>query len=513
VILVPKWGGHVRHLLKGMQCIKAYPRGSKICCSTAGTLFGLPWHVDAFYDPPAPAVLASTRAMPSGMEVAIDLDDQDEPWSQLYSGSAAGCPVRILADTGGYVKLLMDTGFAQRCGLHITAAPAMTIKMGNGTESSVVGTCVAELQIQGYRESLQFLVTPLHSDFDVILGNHFLRKRFVQMDLAGNSMRLRKGNVTYVLHSIASSGSVDASHADGDARYHVPRPQGPLLCSAKAALKYVKAKCRSFYVVVSPVIGDDKSGDDQSVAKDPIPARVDSLLKEYGDVFEEISGMPPARDHTIYHTIPLESGTQPIFRPMYRLSQAEIAEVKRQLDELLQKGLIEPSTSPYGAPVLFVQKKDGSLRMCIDFRAINKHTIKNRYPLPRIDDLLDKLRGATVFSSLDLQSGYHQIRISKEDVPKTAFRTPFGHFQFKVLCFGLTNAPATFQHAMNHAFSACLDRFVLVYLDDILVYSKNEEEHLEHLEHVLKVLRRNKYYAKMKKCEFLKAELPFLGML
>ena len=511
VILVPKWGGHVRHLLKGMQCIKAYPRGSKICCSTAGTLFGLPWHVDAFYDPPAPAVLASTRAMPSDMEVAIDLDDQDEPWSQLYSGSAAGCPVRILADTGGYVQLLMDTGFAQRCGLHVTAAPAMTIKMGNGTESSVVGTCVADLQIQGYRESLQFLVTPLHSDFDVILGNHFLRKRFVQMDLAGNFMRLRKGNVTHVLYSMASSGSVDASYADGGAQYHVPRPQGPLLCSAKAALKYVKTKCRSFYVVVSPVIADDELGDDQAVAEDPIPARVDSLLKEYGDVFEEISGMPPARDHTIYHTIPLESGTQPIFRPMYRLSQAEIAEVKRQLDELLQKGLIEPSTSPYGAPVLFVQKKDGSLRMCIDFRALNKHTIKNRYPLPRIDDLLDKLRGATVFSSLDLQSGYHQIRISEDDVTKTAFRTPFGHFQFKVLCFGLTNAPATFQHAMNHAFSDCIDNFVLVYLDDILVYSKNEEEHLEHLEHVLKVLRRHKYYAKMKKCDFLKAELPFLG--
>jgi hypothetical protein len=254
VILVPKWGGHVRHLLKGMQCIKAYPRGSKICCSTAGVLFELPWHVDAFCDPPAPAVLASMRAMPSDMEVAIDLDDQDELWSQLYSGFAAGCPVRILADTGGYVKLLMDTGFAQRCGLQIKDAPALTIKMGNGTESSVIGTCVAELHIQGYRESLQFLVTPLHSDFDVILGNHFLRKRFVQMDLAGNSMRLRKGNVTHVLHSIASSGSVDAYHAHGDAQSHVPRPEGPLLCSAKAASKYVKVQCRSFYVVVSPVI-------------------------------------------------------------------------------------------------------------------------------------------------------------------------------------------------------------------------------------------------------------------
>lgn len=221
----------------------------------------------------------------------------------------------------------------------------------------------------------------------------------------------------------------------------------------------------------------------------------------------------PVREQPVYHTIPLESGTQPVFRPMYRLSQAETAEVKRQLEELLAKGLIEPSTSPYGAPVLFVQKKDGSLRMCIDFRALNKHTIKNRYPLPRIDDLLDQLRGAKVFSSLDLQSGYHQIRITEEDVPKTAFRTPFGHYQFKVLCFGLTNAPATFQHAMNSAFRGLLGKFVLVYLDDILVFSKNEQEHVEHLRQVLDILRQQKYYAKMSKCEFMKAEVPFLGHL
>ena len=172
---------------------------------------------------------------------------------------------------------------------------------------------------------------------------------------------------------------------------------------------------------------------------------------------------------------------------------------------------IEPSTSPYGSPGLFVQKKDGSLRMCIDYRAQNKHTIKNRYSIPRIDDLLDQLRGARVFLTLDLQSGYHQIRISEEDIPKTAFRTPFGHYQFKVLCFGLTNAPATFQHAMNSAFRDCLGKYVLVYLDDILVFSACEEEHLEHLQHVLETLHREQYRAKLKQGEFMKSELPFLG--
>jgi hypothetical protein len=193
------------------------------------------------------------------------------------------------------------------------------------------------------------------------------------------------------------------------------------------------------------------------------------------------------------------------------LSPLELAEIKRQLADFLAKGYIEPSSSPYGAPVLFVSKKDGGLRMCIDYRALNKLTVKNRYPLPRIDDLLDQLQGAKVFSSLDLQSGYHQIRISDQDVPKTAFRTPMGHYQFKVLCFGLTNAPATFQSVMNNIFRKYLGKFVLVYIDDILVFSQTPEQHVEHLKLVLRLLRDNHLYAKMSKCELNRPELKFLG--
>jgi transposase InsO family protein len=211
------------------------------------------------------------------------------------------------------------------------------------------------------------------------------------------------------------------------------------------------------------------------------------------------------------HTINLNPGSAPPFRKSYRLTPLERAEVQRQVEDLLRLGLIEPSSSPYGAPVLFVQKKDGTLRMCVDYRQLNKLTVRDRYPLPRIDELLDQLAGCTVFSSLDLQSGYHQIRITDSDVEKTAFTTPMGHFQFKVLCFGLTNAPATFQRVMNRVFGPYIGKFVLVYLDDILIMSRTPEEHVEHLRIVLSLLRKHKLYAKLSKCEFARASLKFLG--
>ncbi|KAJ9515323.1 hypothetical protein QJQ45_006560 [Haematococcus lacustris] len=233
------------------------------------------------------------------------------------------------------------------------------------------------------------------------------------------------------------------------------------------------------------------------------------LLDEYSDVFQPITGLPPER--AVGHSIPLQPDGKPPARPSYRMSKPEQDELRKQITDLLAKGLIEPSSSPYAAPVLFVQKKSGELRMCIDYRQLNKITIRDQYPLPRIDDLFDQLAGKTVFSSLDLQAGYHQIRIPAEDVPKTAFRTPMGHYQFKVLCFGLTNAPATFQRVMNEAFAEVINDCALVYLDDILVMSKDSEEHLVHLRRVFDLLRKNKFYAKLSKCEFMQRTLKFLG--
>ncbi|KAL4027795.1 hypothetical protein IC575_010985 [Cucumis melo] len=225
------------------------------------------------------------------------------------------------------------------------------------------------------------------------------------------------------------------------------------------------------------------------------------VVREYPDVFpDKLPGLPPPRE--VDFAIELEPGTASISRAPYRMAPAELKELKVQLQELLDKGFIRPSVSPWGAPVLFVKKKDGSMRLCIDYRELNKVTVKNRYPLPRIDDLFDQLQGATVFSKIDLRSGYHQLRIRDGDIPKTAFRSRYGHYEFVVMSFGLTNAPAVFMDLMNRVFKDFLDSFVIVFIDDILIYSKTEAEHEEHLHQVLETLRANKLYAKFSKCEF-----------
>ncbi|GJP80461.1 hypothetical protein CLOP_g10671, partial [Closterium sp. NIES-67] len=242
------------------------------------------------------------------------------------------------------------------------------------------------------------------------------------------------------------------------------------------------------------------------------PPQMKVLADEFKEVFESIpDGLPP--DRAVGHTIPVEPGKLPPFRPLYRLSPAEYKEAKQQIEEYLRKGWIEPSASLYEAPILFVNKKGGGLRMCVDYRALNNITIKNRYPLPRIEDLFDRLQGAQWFSALDLAQGYHQLRFTEEDVPKTVFRSPFGHFQWRVLSFGLTNAPASFQRAMNDVFREAIGHFVLVYLDNILVYSKTEEEHTQRLKWVLGKLREHKFYARLWKCHFYKRELEYLGHL
>ncbi|RVW58192.1 Retrovirus-related Pol polyprotein from transposon 297 [Vitis vinifera] len=234
------------------------------------------------------------------------------------------------------------------------------------------------------------------------------------------------------------------------------------------------------------------------------------MVCEFADVFpKELPCLPPHREMDF--SIELYPGTDPISIAPYRMAPVELKELNIQLQELQTKGFIRPSTSPWGAPVLFVKKKDGSLRLCVDYRKLNRVTVKNKYPLPRIDDLFDQLCGACYFSKIDLRSGYHQLRVRERDIPKTAFRTRYGHYEFVVMPFGLTNAPAAFMDMMNRIYRPYLDHFVVVFVDDILIYSKSREEHGHHLHMALQTLRENQLYAKLEKCDFWLQEIQFLG--
>ncbi|GJZ96736.1 putative reverse transcriptase domain-containing protein [Tanacetum coccineum] len=208
--------------------------------------------------------------------------------------------------------------------------------------------------------------------------------------------------------------------------------------------------------------------------------------------------------------IDLIPGVALVARAPYRLAPSEMQELSDQLQELAHRGFIRPGTLPWGAPVLFVKKKDGSFRMCINYWELNKLTVKNHYPLPRIDDLFDQLQGSSVYSKIDLRSGYHQLRVSDKDIPKTAFRTRYGHYEFQVMPFGLTNSHAMFMDLTNRVCKPYLDKFVIVFIDDIIIYSHNKEEHKDHLRTILELLKKEKLYAKFSKCDFLISIMQFL---
>ncbi|XP_057990644.1 uncharacterized protein LOC131173015 [Hevea brasiliensis] len=332
---------------------------------------------------------------------------------------------------------------------------SVSTPMGDAIDTDMVYRgCIVHI---GDRELAADLVSLDMFEFDVILGMDWLATYHVSLD-CHNKVVLFKipGEAEFQFQgdrSIASSN----------------------LISVVSARRLLRKRCKGYLAYVRDVQVEGAGLENVAV------------VKEFPDVFpEDLSGLPPERE--VEFGIDLVPGTEPISMPPYRMAPAELKELKEQLQDLLDKGFIRPSVSPWGAPVLFVRKKDGSLRMCIDYRQLNKVTVRNKYPLSRIDDLFDQLQGAKYFSKIDLRSGYHQLRVKKEDILKTAFRTRYGHYEFLVMSFGLTNAPAAFMDLMNRVFKLFLDQFVIVFIDDILVYSKSKEEHEQHLRIVLQTL-------------------------
>ncbi|GJR80136.1 putative reverse transcriptase domain-containing protein [Tanacetum coccineum] len=314
--------------------------------------------------------------------------------------------------------------------------------------------------------------------FDAIIGMDWLAKYQAIIVCAEKIVRIPWGNETLIVHG-------DGSNRGNETRLNI--------ISCTKTQKYLLKGCPIFLAHVTTKKAEDKS---EEKRLEDVP-----IVRDFPDVFpEDLPGLPPTRQ--VEFQIDLVPGAAPVARAPYRLAPSKMKELSEQLQELSDKGFIRPSSSPWGAPVLFVKKKDGSFRMCIDYRELNKLTVKNRYPLPRIDDLFDQLQGSSVYSKIDLRSGYHQLRVRDEDIPKTAFRTRYGHYEFQVMPFGLTNAPTVFMDLMNRVCRPYLDKFVIVFIDDILIYSKNEQEHEEHLKLILELLKKEELYAKFSKCDF-----------
>ncbi|KAK1424218.1 hypothetical protein QVD17_19539 [Tagetes erecta] len=390
------------------------------------------------------------------------------------------CYAHVLFDSGAD-RSFVSTKFVEILDLTPTFLDEVySVEIANGKlleANRIVRGC--ELDLLGHKFPIDLMPMPLGS-FDVVVGMDWLALNRAEIICNEKLVRLPLSSGEILSVQGETSGSVVG------------------IISCIKAQKCLRKGHVSFLAMVS-----EKSSDEVRIENIPI-------VRDYPEVFpEELPGLPPHRQ--VEFQIELVPGASPIARAPYRLAPAELQELSKQLQELLDKGFIRPSSSPWGAPILFVKKKDGTFRMCIDYRELNKVTVKNRYPLPRIDDLFDQLQGSGVYSKIDLRSGYHQLRVRDEDITKTAFRTRYGHYEFAVMPFGLSNAPAVFMDLMNRVCKPYLDKFIIVFIDDILIYSKNETDHAEHLRLTLELLKREQLYAKLSKCEFWIREVHFLG--
>lgn len=397
-------------------------------------------------------------------------------------GVVNGVQTKVLIDSGASHNFISPK-LVQEVGLTIKNNEGCWVKVGDGYQIRSEGVCWdVPIQLQGVEFRLKFFLFPL-DDIDVVLGWDWLEGLGeVKTDYKNFTMKIKQAGQKWTLQGCKELEST--SHSLG-------------LIGATTGVSGERGLVRYWLL---------EESDANPVASNPV---MEGILQEFGDRFEEPKGLPPPRHHD--HSIVLKEGSNiPNLRP-YRYPHYQKAEIERLVGEMLTAGIIRASVSPYSSPVILVKKKDGGWRFCVDFRALNLITVPNKFPIPVIDELLDELAGATIFSKLDLKSGYHQIRMRAEDIEKTAFRTHEGHYEFLVMPFGLTNAPSTFQALMNEVLRPYLRRFVLVFFDDILIYSVNEEKHKVHLRAVLELLRKHQLVVNKKKCCFMVREVEYLG--
>ena len=414
-----------------------------------------------------------------------------------------GIPAKILLDDGGSHNFV-DYEFLRRNGLEdkIQKITYGEIIQGNGETENFIGTIQLNFKIGNYSDTEEFIITRLAERNQMILGISWRDRINPQINYKKQVMKFKHQNKQITLDvSSKKNPRVDAISK------RIAEIKNLTAREFKEECKRMKDSYLSwiFPKEINEIVTHTRQSHclktDEEITK---------ILEPYVTIFEEApAGLPPSRLYD--HHIPTDENAKIPEQKLYRLSFKELEELRRQLEKLLEKGWIQPSISPYSAPVLFSPKKDGGLRLCIDYRALNKITKKNRYPLLHADDLFDQLKDAKVFSKIDLQSGYHQIRIAIDDREKTAFKTRYGLYEWLVMPFGLTYAPASFMNLMNDVFKDLLHVCVAIFLDDILIYSRNKEEHQKHLEIVLNRLKENELYAKKSKCEFYHTRIEFLG--
>jgi len=407
-----------------------------------------------------------------------------QPQTLKLKGYIKNKKVTVLIDTGSTHNFL-DIQMARNLNLFVYPVPDMKVMVADGKKIENVGKChKVKLNIQDYNLTSEFYTLPL-GGVDAVLGVQWLQtlgtysanhqEHFITFNWQGHK---------YKLHG-----------------FQAPNTQ---VVSSQQMEKLIRKGAAAYVIQCHHM---DGQGSEQEKSNS---IEVEELIQKHKKVFEDLPmELPPER--RIEHIIEIKPGSSPIKVKPYRYPHHHKTEIERLVQDLLKCGVITKSRSPYSAPVVLVRKKDGSFRLCIDYRGLNNITIKNKFPIPFIDEMLDELHGARYFSKLDLRSGYYQIRVRLEDVAKTAFQTHEGHYEFKVMPFGLTNAPATFQAVMNELFHPHLRKYVLVFFDDILIYSKTWKEHLKHLETVLSILEENEFYAKKSKCTFGKEEVEYLG--